>query len=54
MFVVELEGYNDGRPYEMGRWTDKDVALARLESLRKAHPSIPHRLIEVIKDYDDA
>ena len=54
MFVVELEGFNDGYPYEEWRGTDKAVALERLADLRKTHSRVRWRLIEIVKDYDDA
>lgn len=53
MYVIELEGHNDGYPYEEERWTDSVVARERLEALRLKNPKVRWRLIKIVKDYDD-
>ena len=52
-FVIELEGFNDGYPYEEERLDNGVHALRRLSILRKENPKVRWRLIEIVKDYDD-
>lgn len=54
MFVIEHEGYNDGHPYEVERFTNGTHAVRRLAILRRDSPKVRWRLIEIVKDYDDA
>jgi hypothetical protein len=52
MYVVELLGFNDGTPYEKFSSTDVKAAQVEMQALRKQHPRVGYRLIQVLEEYE--
>lgn len=52
-YRIEIEGYNDGRPYEVSDCPRMNLWTAReeLDRRRKGNPKVRHRLIEVLNDF---
>jgi hypothetical protein len=51
MYRVELEGFNDGVPYEKFRCDSFPMAVEYAERMRKQHPRVRFRVISVLEDY---
>lgn len=50
-YRIEVEGYNDGLPYEEGQHTSCVKADEDIKRRRKENPKVRFRLIEVIEDF---
>ena len=52
IYVVEVEGHNDGHPYEVGeRFSDRYSAEEFFEQRSKDYPKVRHRIIKIEKDW---
>ena len=54
MYIVELEGFNDGLPYreeETGFYDSEEVALAVAEVMRKKYTRVRFRVVKIIEDF---
>lgn len=51
LYIVELQGYNDGVPYEEARSYDLEHAKGLFKQFRAESPKVAHRLVQVIEDW---
>ena len=51
MYVIEMEGYNDGMPYTVEAFDDLDKARYNLMRQREANRKVRFRLIKIEWDW---
>lgn len=51
IYRIELQGHNDGLPYEEAQYSNLKKASRALAFLRNDNPRVKWRLIEVLDDF---